>query len=79
MSLMRGKQKRKGKENPKSKDHNSAVNAQNTETTDCVAFWDREIPEMNTFGVDYTVQRSEAVSIPVSCDDGSVGRKKKKE
>ena len=48
MSLMRGKQRRKGKENPKSKDHNSAVNAQNTETSDCVAFWDREIPEMNT-------------------------------
>ena len=48
MSLMRGKQKRKGKENPKSKNPHSDVDAQNTETTDCLAFWDREIPEMNT-------------------------------
>ena len=53
-------EKRKGKseiERP-----HSDVDAQNTETNDCVAFWDREIPEMNTFGVDYTVQRSEAIS-----------------
>ena len=39
MSLMRGKQKRKGKEKP-----HSDADAQRTETTDCVAFWDREIP-----------------------------------
>ena len=48
MSLMRGKQKRKGRENPKSNDHTPTVDALNTETNDCVAFWDREIPEMNT-------------------------------
>ena len=45
MSLMRGKQKRKGKEIERP---HSDVDAQNTETIDCVAFWDREIPEMNT-------------------------------
>ena len=39
-------EKRKGKS--KIERPHSAVDAQNMETTDCVAFWDREIPEMNT-------------------------------
>ena len=39
-------EKRKGKS--KIKRPHWDVDAQNTETTDCVAFWDREIPEMNT-------------------------------
>ena len=39
-------EKRKGKS--KIERPHSAVHAQNTETNDCVAFWDREIPEMNT-------------------------------
>ena len=39
-------EKRKGKS--KIEKPHSDVDAQNTETTDCVAFWGTEIPEMNT-------------------------------
>ena len=39
-------EKRKGKS--KIERQHSAVDAKNTETTDCVAFWDTEIPEINT-------------------------------
>ena len=43
-------EKRKGKSKIEKPD--SDVDAENTETRkhgNCVAFWDREIPEMNTF------------------------------
>ena len=59
-------EKRKGKS--KIEKPHSDVDAQNTETNDCVAFWDREIPEMNTLVqiTHATVQRSEAISGIVS-------------
>ena len=72
-------EKRKGKSKIEKPD--SDVNAEKTETTDCVAFWDREIPEMNTLL--YITQPKDQILRPSQYPiapslSRSVGREKKR-